>query len=318
MVVMELVGLIPHGKAIGYVNKVLPLLIEFVNTLEESTKYVPPDPQVTMINYYSEDTDTTGINYPILFVIPKRLSSVNLSGIQEYYEKGSWVKIQEKIDFSQSNESDAPWWVKIAQGATGWIVEAFGNLLTSAIDFFNNEILGDLFGQIEDPILRTYNVSWNLEDTFRQENPGASAPRVQPMSLADYPPFQRLSPEMQEYLLRHFDGFRNAETAHGKIWQVPEQTSLFPNYPNLFNPETWIPYQLAEPADVTLTIYDIQGRVVRTLDLGHQRAGTYHSRSRAAYWDGKNAAGESVASGVYFYTLKAGDFTATRKMLIRK
>ena len=72
------------------------------------------------------------------------------------------------------------------------------------------------------------------------------------------------------------------------------------------------------PADVTLTIYDIQGRVVRDLDLGHQRAGMYYSRSRAAYWDSKNAVGEPVASGVYFYPLTAGEFTATRKMLIRK
>ena len=99
---------------------------------------------------------------------------------------------------------------------------------------------------------------------------------------------------------------------------LPEKTALLPNYPNPFNPETWIPYQLTEPADVSLTIYDINGRVVRDLDLGHQRAGMYHSRSHAAYWDGRNAQGEPVASGVYFYTLKAGDFTATRKMLIRK
>ena len=99
---------------------------------------------------------------------------------------------------------------------------------------------------------------------------------------------------------------------------VPQETLLLPNYPNPFNPETWIPYQLAKSADVTLTLYDITGRVVRHLDLGHQRAGMYHTRSRAAYWDGRNAQGELVASGVYFYTLKAGDFSATRKMLIRK
>ena len=95
-------------------------------------------------------------------------------------------------------------------------------------------------------------------------------------------------------------------------------TALLPNYPNPFNPETWIPYQLANPADVALTIYDIQGRVVRGLDLGHQGAGIYQSRARAAHWDGRNAHGEPVASGLYFYTLKAGDFIATRKMLIRK
>ena len=99
---------------------------------------------------------------------------------------------------------------------------------------------------------------------------------------------------------------------------IPEKTDLLTNFPNPFNPETWIPYQLAKPADVTLTIYDIRGVAVRELKLGHQAAGFYASRSEAIYWDGRNAFGEKVASGLYFYTLKAGDFTATRKLLIRK
>ncbi len=99
---------------------------------------------------------------------------------------------------------------------------------------------------------------------------------------------------------------------------VPEETALRHNYPNPFNPETWIPYQLAEAADVTLHIYAPNGALVRTLDLGHQPAGIYQYRSRAAYWDGRNEVGESVASGIYFYTLTADDFTATRKMLIMK
>ena len=99
---------------------------------------------------------------------------------------------------------------------------------------------------------------------------------------------------------------------------IPENTALLTNFPNPFNPETWIPYQLAKPAEVTLTIYDIRGVVVRELKLGHQAAGVYQSRSRAIHWDGRNAFGEKVATGVYFYTLKAGDFTATRKLLIRK
>ena len=99
---------------------------------------------------------------------------------------------------------------------------------------------------------------------------------------------------------------------------TPKETTLLPNYPNPFNPETWIPYQLAEPADVSFSIYSADGKLIRTLDLGHQPIGIYESRSRAAYWDGKNAIGEPVASGVYFYTLTAGEFTATRKMLIRK
>ena len=99
---------------------------------------------------------------------------------------------------------------------------------------------------------------------------------------------------------------------------VPETTALLPNYPNPFNPETWIPYHLATDADVSLTIYDTRGIAVRALTLGHQSAGIYESRARAAYWDGRNESGESVASGVYFYTLTAGDFTATRKLLIVK
>ena len=99
---------------------------------------------------------------------------------------------------------------------------------------------------------------------------------------------------------------------------IPEETALLHNYPNPFNPETWIPYQLAEPADITIHIYAASGVLVRTLALGHQAAGIYQYRSRAAYWDGKNEVGESVASGIYFYTLTAGDFAATRKMLIMK
>lgn len=99
---------------------------------------------------------------------------------------------------------------------------------------------------------------------------------------------------------------------------TPSKTVLLANFPNPFNPETWIPYQLAKAADVTLTIYAVDGSVVRTLSLGHQPVGIYQGKSRAAYWDGRNAHGEPVASGVYFYTLTAGEFTATRKMLIRK
>ena len=98
----------------------------------------------------------------------------------------------------------------------------------------------------------------------------------------------------------------------------PDTTALLANYPNPFNPETWIPYQLAHAADVTLTIYDIKGVLVRRLDLGHQMAGYYADRTKAAYWDGRNNLGESVGSGVYFYQLQKDDFSAMRKMVILK
>ena len=99
---------------------------------------------------------------------------------------------------------------------------------------------------------------------------------------------------------------------------VPTATALLSNYPNPFNPETWIPYQLEKPAKVALAIYDMKGQTVRTLEVGHQPAAVYQSRDRAAYWDGRNQRGETVASGVYFCTLTTGDFTAKRKMLTRK
>ena len=102
------------------------------------------------------------------------------------------------------------------------------------------------------------------------------------------------------------------------IYEIPAETKLLANYPNPFNPETWIPYRLASDGYVTLTIYDLSGRVVRTLDVGHRVAAVYESRSKAIYFDSRNQFGETVASGVYFYHLLAGDYSATQRMLIVK
>ncbi len=91
------------------------------------------------------------------------------------------------------------------------------------------------------------------------------------------------------------------------------------NYPNPFNPVTWIPYALADESNrVTVTIYSMLGEEIRRLELGHRNAGFYTTKDRAAYWDGKNEDGISVASGVYFYQIKAGDFSAVRKMVVLK
>ena len=99
---------------------------------------------------------------------------------------------------------------------------------------------------------------------------------------------------------------------------IPTETVLLPNYPNPFNPETWIPYDLAEDSDVEVYIYNVKGERIRELSLGFQSAGTYRSQSRAAYWDGRNAVGESVASGIYVCTLHAGRIKVTRHMIILK
>ena len=93
-------------------------------------------------------------------------------------------------------------------------------------------------------------------------------------------------------------------------------TSLLQNFPNPFNPETWIPYTLTEGVHVTIEIYNATGTLVRTLDLGYKDAGYYLEKNKAAYWNGRNNVGETVSSGVYFYRLKAGDFTATKKLVV--
>ena len=98
----------------------------------------------------------------------------------------------------------------------------------------------------------------------------------------------------------------------------PEKTQLFANYPNPFNPETWIPYELATDTHVKIRIYNTHGVVIRTLQFGHQSAGYYTDRDRAAYWDGRNALGEQVASGLYFYQLETDEMSSMRKMVILK
>ena len=149
----------------------------------------------------------------------------------------------------------------------------------------------------------------------------AAAPAIQPLAL------ETLTAANVENWLTQAQGLNltNPRLRRGIVFLeqllaalTPEETALLPNYPNPFNPETWIPYHLAHPADVTLTIYDTNGTPVRQFNLGYQPAGYYADRVKAAYWDGRNNSGESVSSGVYFYQLRAGEYTALRRMVILK
>ncbi len=128
--------------------------------------------------------------------------------------------------------------------------------------------------------------------------------------IASGPIVQEITPEAIR------DAVVNVRLRLGDI--IPAKSLLLQNYPNPFNPETWIPYHLRDAAPVSIKIYNASGQLVRMLDVGHKDAGIYASRSRAAYWDGKNEAGEKVASGIYFYTITAGDFSATRKMVVKR
>ena len=112
------------------------------------------------------------------------------------------------------------------------------------------------------------------------------------------------------------NAFMSVEMRVGDV--RPNETVLGQNFPNPFNPETWIPYQLSQASNVTIQIYNVSGQTVRTLNLGHQSTGAYVTNATAAYWDGKNDTGEAVSSGIYFYSLKTANFTATRRMVILK
>jgi hypothetical protein len=94
-------------------------------------------------------------------------------------------------------------------------------------------------------------------------------------------------------------------------------STLWQNYPNPCDSETWIPFILSRDVHVAIRIYDLSGGLVRILDLGHKSAGIYVSRGKAGYWDGRNEAGETVASGVYFCNIRADGFAATKKMVMR-
>ena len=163
----------------------------------------------------------------------------------------------------------------------------------------------------------------DLTEVAKAVNPGFAAPAV----AQELPTLPFTAQEVQQWIQDAkaqevgADGIAMLEQLLTVVLQQanpPKETVLFANYPNPFNPETWIPYQLATPAEVTVSIHSADGKLVRTLELGQLPAGAYQDKDRAAYWDGKNEQGESVASGVYFYTLKAGEFSATKKMLIRK
>ena len=102
------------------------------------------------------------------------------------------------------------------------------------------------------------------------------------------------------------------------ISTTPKKSVLLQNFPNPFNPETWIPYDLVEDANVHFTIYNSEGEIIRNLKVGFQTAGAYRTRSRATHWDGRNSSGEHVSSGVYFYTIHAGKMKSTRQMVVKK
>ena len=176
---------------------------------------------------------------------------------------------------------------------------------------------------VNSPLLSDYYIRYNLQLRGEVRVAFAGLPKAKKGGILFYLEFDVLGKQDDNQIPLRFASVEltnslNVFTRDGTIEILPEKTVLLPNYPNPFNPETWIPYQLSEDAEVVVRIYDVTGRLVHTLQVGHQLAGFYLSRSKAAYWNGRNALGESVANGVYFYTLQAGNFIATRRMVIVK
>ena len=194
-----------------------------------------------------------------------------------------------------------------------WQLNLFNNQISDVTVLKNLTALKELFlhhNQISNvtPLENLTSLTWLLLDGN---------------SIADLAPLRRLKEKIEASggsikIDIDINADLNNAPAAPSAPLLPAETALFSNYPNPFNPETWIPYQLATATDVTLTIYDVRGVVVRRLALGHRPPGFYYSRGRAVHWDGRNQLGEKVASGLYFYTFTAGDFTATKKLLIRK
>ena len=162
---------------------------------------------------------------------------------------------------------------------------------------------------------------------FAQINPIAerksSVNLEQPLTNLFYVKFDVIDGTSGRESLISFDEVKLAESLsitlrNGTVTVLPQKSMLLQNYPNPFNPETWIPYQLAADSPVTISMYNAKGQLVRTLHFGNQNAGIYMTKDKAAYWDSKDGMGQIVASGIYYYTLKTRDFTATRKMVILK
>ena len=195
----------------------------------------------------------------------------------------------------------------------GLVVSALGEKIPSLHNRPNPDVNRDGIVNILDLILVAKHFG---------ENSTAAAPSKNGWRAKseDLPALQQICRELEKMGQKDADTLQALELIRKLISSIEEApaTALLQNYPNPFNPETWIPYQLAKSAEVDIKIYSAEGVLVRRLELGRQSAGFYTSKNKAAYWDGKNEAGDKVSSGIYFYNIKAGKFTATKKLVISK
>ncbi len=238
-----------------------------------------------------------------------------------------WVNEGAKNNLNNETESEPP--IPPAVSFSPWDVNRDGvvnilDLILAVLHFgqVGTQLAGDVNGDGKVDVFDLILISVNLS-----ENAAALAPPVDDSHLtANYhPPSVKRQFQALAALESQVHSSRGARLAHdllkarlSQMQPLVTETKLLPNYPNPFNPETWIPYQLAEAAHVKIHIYDVVGDLVRTLNLGTKPVGSYLSREQAVYWDGRNDMGEVVSSGLYFYTLVAGDYQTTRRMIVAR
>ena len=274
MLVQHMIGKMPLGENFksGDLLKIGKIFFSFGDISDPKD-----DPKAELVYYANKHFGNTdgGDTYPILYVIKnKRLSNVGFEVEQIYHPPGSWIDIDLNFKAEESLSDNfflsfLPDFIKnplvfvgsIAVGASNLVMGTIGEVINGF-----NGLLVDINNLAQPPTTVKYEGVWNLEETFQMENPGMPAPSANLMSLADYPLFQQLPPEGQVYLFQLLEAHDFGKTMATNILRIPEETSLLANYPNPFNPETWIPYQLAKPADVNISIYGVDGTLVRKLD----------------------------------------------------
>ena len=248
------------------------------------------------------------VRIPFLVRTPETLKSDTINRIN--HNPVEWIDI-------------GPTLVELAGGEIKH--QQFGESLCPVLDGTKNSHREFAVSEIENEIM-LLNEEWKFAVNSRKQPYMLFDVKNDPNeinNLAGLPNMKTLETELRARVFEHLANTQESmevEPNAKKFVKLGDikQNQLLQNFPNPFNPETWIPFELADAADVKILIHSVNGELLRTLSLGTMTAGVYSTRSKAAYWDGSNDNGESVSSGVYFYTIEAGVFSATRKLLVQK
>ncbi|HIE27821.1 TPA: T9SS type A sorting domain-containing protein, partial [Candidatus Poribacteria bacterium] len=228
-----------------------------------------------------------------------------------------------KVEAPAGEKIQVPIGINDATGLlAGGVTIKYDQTVLRAIGYGSLELLNgyywkantDLPGEVRFAFATTFPLTPALSQKEREKKVGGK------MLMVEFEVLPNAEGETSPLILENVDlsNSRSVTKIDGEVRVIPTTFALLQNFPNPFNPDTWLPYKLASDSSVSISIYNAKGQLIRTLHLGYQNAGVYATRGKAAYWDGKDNLGEKVSSGVYFYTLRTGEFISTRKMVIVK